>query len=182
MLIGWPLRREKMHSLRLKIQALWFMLVVSFFALAAPTSAQDEAVKSAPLSLDHIGFSVAKLDASVSFFVDTLGWRRAGGRPDYPAVFVTNGAMFVTLWQVKNPETAIQFDRRENIGLHHMAITVGSLKALNALHKKFVERGDMVIEFAPEFAGKGPRTHMMVREPSGLRLEFVVPASKASAP
>ncbi|PCI64680.1 MAG: glyoxalase [Kordiimonadales bacterium] len=141
-----------------------------------PSVAREET--EAPLTLDHIGFSVSKLDASVSFFVDTLGWKRAGGRPDYPAVFVSNGAMFITLWQVENPETATPFDRRANVGLHHMAITVGSLQALHALHQKFIARGDVVIEFSPEFAGKGPRTHMMVREPSGLRLEFVVPASK----
>jgi len=86
--------------------------------------------------------------------------------------------MFVTLWQVTDPETAISFNRKTNVGLHHMAITVRDLPALHDLHSKFVAREDVTIEFAPEFLGDGPATHMMVREPSGLRLEFIVPGSR----
>jgi hypothetical protein len=28
------------------------------------------------------------------------------------------------------------------------------------------------VEFAPALSGKGPKIHFMVREPSGVRLEF----------
>jgi hypothetical protein len=28
------------------------------------------------------------------------------------------------------------------------------------------------VEFAPEFSGKGPKVHFMIREPGGNRLEF----------
>jgi len=58
-----------------------------------------------------------------------------------------------------------------------MAITVRDLPTLNALHEKFKADKDVVIEFAPEFLGDGPTTHMIIREASGLRLEFIVPAS-----
>ena len=147
---------------------------------AAPVEADpvDEAVT---LGLNHIGFAVSRLDESVAFFVETLGWETAGGEPDYPAVFVTNGDMFVTLWQVTDPANAIAFDRKNNVGLHHMAITVRDLDALGALHEKFVAHEDVTVEFAPEYMGDGPTTHMMIREPSGLRLEFVVPASRIKA-
>ncbi|SIN63192.1 lactoylglutathione lyase [Parasphingorhabdus marina DSM 22363] len=155
-------------------------------ALAACSPAQETAgpVEADPpeeavtLGLNHIGFAVSRLDESVAFFVETLGWETAGGEPDYPAVFVTNGEMFVTLWQVTDPANAVAFDRKNNVGLHHMAITVRDLDALNTLHETFVAHEDVTVEFAPEYMGDGPTTHMMIREPSGLRLEFVVPASR----
>jgi hypothetical protein len=28
------------------------------------------------------------------------------------------------------------------------------------------------VEFAPELSGKGPKIHFIVREPSGIRIEF----------
>ena len=150
------------------------MMVVPGSASGMPESATPKALET--LGLNHIGFAVNKLEASRSFFVDTLGWRVVGGDLDYPAVFVTNGDMFVTLWQTE--EQATVFDRHKNIGLHHMAITVRDLGALDQLHRKFLARSDVKIEFAPEFMGQGPTTHMMIREPSGLRLEFIVPASR----
>lgn len=131
------------------------------------------------LGLSHIGFAVGDLKASVSFFVDTLGWKVAGGKPDYPSVFVTNGELFVTLWQTDpNP---VPFDRRKNVGLHHMAITVRDLKSLYTLYERIKARPDVTIEFAPEFLDKGPTTQMMIRDPSGLRLEFIVPDDRMSA-
>lgn len=162
----------KLRSLVLCTGLLW----------AVPTVAQEapsnRVAEAQTLDLNHIGFAVTKLDATASFFIDTLGWKAAGGRPDYPAKFVTNGKMFITLWQVTNPEKAIAFDRKNNVGLHHMAITVRDLETLNNLHRKFVTHPDVVVEFAPEHLGEGPTTHMMIREPSGLRLEFIVPASR----
>ena len=128
--------------------------------------------------INHLGLAVNKLDDSVRFFTEVLGWRRAGGQPDYPAVFVTNDALFLTLWQVEDPETATPFHRRKNVGLHHLAITVESLEKLHALHEKLKQQDNVNIEFAPEFLGQGPTTHMMINEPSGIRLEFIVPASR----
>lgn len=146
-----------------------------FLVASAVTSAAAEAPT---LGVNHIGLAVSKLDASASFFIDTLGWRRAGGDPDYPAIFVTDGKAFVTLWQLENPAEAVPFDRKKNVGLHHMAMTMESLEALHALYAKLQETEGVTIEFAPEFMGQGPTTHMMIRDPSGLRLEFVVPASR----
>jgi hypothetical protein len=47
-------------------------------------------------------------------------WRAAG----YPVVFVSDGQGILTLWQVESPEEAIAFNRRTNVGLHHMALAV----------------------------------------------------------
>ena len=156
------------------------ILACAFIVPASAQDTEDKPVEASTLGINHIGFAVSKLDATVDFFVDTLGWSPAGGRPDYPAKFVTNGSIFVTLWQVDDPNNAIAFDRKNNVGLHHMAITVRDLEALNALHEKFEEHDDVIVEFAPEFLGNGPTTHMMIREPSGLRLEFIVPANRIS--
>lgn len=146
----------------------------------AQANAQEE-TSVVTEGINHIGLAVKDLDRSVSFFTDTLGWRTAGGDPDYPAVFVTDGNSFVTLWRVTDPASAVDFDRKNNVGLHHLAFTVKSLKALHELHQKFLAVEGVRIEFAPEFMGAGPTTHMMIREPSGNRLEFVVPGSRVRA-
>ncbi|WP_262694071.1 VOC family protein [Kordiimonas aquimaris] len=154
--------------------------LLAVFFLFAPTlivAAQDKE-KPVTLGVNHIGLAVKDLEASAAFFIDTLGWRKAGGVEDYPAIFVTDGNMFLTLWRVTDPATSNDFNRKNNVGLHHLAITVESLDALNMLHEKFKSVDGLRIEFAPEFLGNGPTTHMMIREPSGNRLEFIVPASR----
>jgi len=166
------------HTLRGLFKALFTALILTVSHV--PAGAQDENVVVTE-GINHIGLAVKDLDRSVSFFTDTLGWRTAGGDPDYPAVFVTDGNSFVTLWRVTDPAAAVEFNRKNNVGLHHLAFTVKSLKALHELHQKFLAVEGLVIEFAPEFMGQGPSTHMMIREPSGNRLEFVVPGSRVRA-
>ena len=122
--------------------------------------------------LSHIGLTVSKLEQTTRFFVDTLGWKIAGEKPAYPAKFVTDGKMFITLWQVTDVDSAVKFDRKNNVGLHHLALSVSSREKLDVLHERFKTVKDLVIEFGPELNGQGPTMHMMIREPSGNRLEF----------
>ena len=124
--------------------------------------------------VSHIGLTVSKLDETAQFFTQTLGWRPAGGRADYPAKFVTNGVIFLTLWQATDPKSAVAFNRKTNVGLHHLAIQVATLEQLNGLYEKLQKTPNVEIEFGPEFMGSGPTTHMIIRDPSGLRLEFIV--------
>ena len=70
----------------------------------------------------HIGLTVPDLSNSESFFVDTLGFDKLGEVPEYPAVFLSDGATMITLWQAKDPANAQPFDRSNNIGLHHFTI------------------------------------------------------------
>ena len=82
----------------------------------------------------------------------------------------------ITLWQAENPETAVPFDRKRVIGLHHLALTVENAVLLKELHSLLQSRDDVEIEFAPELLWNGPTQHMMTRIPGGLRVEFIAPA------
>lgn len=124
----------------------------------------------------HVGLTVTDLDASCDFFTGLLGWEKVGGNPDYPAVFVSDGSIMLTLWQAKEPLAAKPFDKNNNVGLHHLAISVADLETLNKIHQKLVAAENVVIEFAPELLRNGPATHMMCYEPGGIRIEFIVPA------
>lgn len=124
----------------------------------------------------HVGLTVPRLEAARRFFIDGLGFRQAGQVPEYPAVFVTDGTVMITLWQAEDPESAVPFDRRRVIGLHHLALRVSDAERLEALHTGLSSRDDVEIEFAPEPLGGGPARHMMCRVPGNIRLELIAPA------
>ncbi len=121
--------------------------------------------------VDHVGLTVSDLEASTTFFTNLLGFKEVGGDPSYPARFVSNGEILVTLWQAG--EGPIAFDRKQNVGLHHLAFKVESFDALDELYQRCKEAPSVKIEFAPELSYGGPAKHMMLREPSGNRLEFI---------
>jgi catechol 2,3-dioxygenase-like lactoylglutathione lyase family enzyme len=124
----------------------------------------------------HIGLTVPNLQATTGFFVDTLGYEQIGEVPDYPAVFLTDGATMITLWQAENPASATPFDRKNVIGLHHFALGVENHAALDELHTRLESVSDMGIEFAPEPLGTGSVRHMMTSIPGGIRVEFISPS------
>ena len=121
----------------------------------------------------HIGLTVPDLAKTRAFFIDTLGFEQVGELPDYPAVFVTDGTTMITLWQATNPVTAVRFDRKNVIGLHHFALNVDGQAALDDLHAKLRATDGVEIEFAPESLGGGPIHHMMCSIPGGIRMEFI---------
>ena len=121
----------------------------------------------------HIGLTVSRLEESAAFFTKLLGWQEVRRREDYPAIYVSDGKIMVTLWAAKE-QPVVEFDRRRNIGLHHLALQVASESDLNGLHEKLAAQG-VNIEFAPEQVGTGPARHMMCYEPSGIRVEFIWP-------
>ena len=130
--------------------------------------------QSTPIrGVHHVGLTVPDLPAARRFFVETLGYQLRGEKPDYPAVFVSDGKTLISLWQVKDPARAVAFDRAQNVGLHHLALAVDGHAALDALHERLARLGDVEIEFAPEPLGGGPSRHMMVRIPGGVRVEFI---------
>ena len=125
----------------------------------------------------HLGLTIPDLERTREFFVDVLRFEQIGEVPDYPAVFLSDGSVMLTLWQAEDPESAIPSDRKRVVGLHHFALQVADAAALEALHKRLVEVSDVEIEFAPEPLGGGPTRHMMCAIPGGVRLELIAPAS-----
>ena len=124
----------------------------------------------------HIGLTVPNLDETRAFFLETLGFEQVGEIPDYPAAFLTDGTIMITLWQAANPATAVPFDRKNVIGLHHVALKVANADALETVHHKLNQTEGVEIEFAPEPLMGGPIRHMMCAIPGGIRMEFIAPA------
>lgn len=121
----------------------------------------------------HVGLTVPDLAAAKAFFVDALGFEQVGEVADYPAVFLNDGSAMITLWQAEDPANATPFDRRANIGLHHLALRVGDKSDLEQLYAELRERDDLDIEFAPEGLGSSGLQHMMCRIPGNIRLELI---------
>ncbi|MBT2794276.1 VOC family protein [Paraburkholderia strydomiana] len=122
--------------------------------------------------VDHIGLTVRNLNVTRDFFIQCLGWSLVAERPSYPAAFVSDGHVMLTLWQVADPDKCVAFDRKANVGLHHLALRIGSEEALSDIFARVSEWPGVVAEFAPENVGQGPKRHAMVYEPGGIRLEF----------
>ena len=121
----------------------------------------------------HVGLTVPDVQRARDFFVDVLGHRQVGEKPDYPAVFVSDGEVMITLWQTEDPTSTVAFNRRNNIGLHHLALGVSDSIRLNELYKRLREETSVVIEFPPESLGGGPAQHMMCEIVGGVRVEFI---------
>ncbi|EEA01898.1 Glyoxalase/bleomycin resistance protein/dioxygenase [Burkholderia sp. H160] len=128
--------------------------------------------KPLTLGIDHLGLTVRDLNLTRDFFVQCLGWKQVGERPAYPAAFVSDGHVVLTLWQVTDPGRLVEFDRKTHIGLHHLALRVASEEALNDIFSRVSAWPGVKVEFAPEDLGAGPKRHTMVYEPGGIRLEF----------
>ena len=127
--------------------------------------------------INHLGLAVRDLDASVRFFTDVLGWTESGRDDSYPRSAVSDGTCRLTLWQVADDPAPRDFDRRRNIGLHHLALEVASRAELDELYAHIRDWPGAQIEFAPEPMGHGPRQHMMFAEPGGIRMELVWPGA-----
>jgi catechol 2,3-dioxygenase-like lactoylglutathione lyase family enzyme len=129
---------------------------------------------SSPLTIgvDHLGLAVRDLELTRKFFVDCLGWKQVGERPDYPAAFVSDGHSVLTLWQVTQDGNEVTFDRKRNVGLHHLALRLRSEDDLRKTVEHIKDWPGVRIEFFPEYVGKGPKLHAMFYEPSGIRIEL----------
>lgn len=124
----------------------------------------------------HVGLTVPDLESARAFFVETLGYRQVGEVRHYPALFLSDGQILITLWQVEDAERAVPFDRKSVVGLHHLALAVEDGNALDRLYERLAADGDVRVEFAPEALGGGPTRHMMCYIPGGIRVEFIAPS------
>jgi catechol 2,3-dioxygenase-like lactoylglutathione lyase family enzyme len=123
--------------------------------------------------VEHIGLAVSNLEESAAFFTGLLGWQEVKRREDYPAIFVKDGALTLTLWKTQT-EQPVQFDRKNNVGLHHLALRVETREGLYRI-LEVLKANQVEIEFEPTVIREGPAMHMMCYEPSGIRIEFYYP-------
>ena len=123
--------------------------------------------------IHHLGLTVVDVHKASAFFIEALGFKEVNQVPSYPAIFVSDGTIMLTLWQAEQPEQAIAFDRKSNIGLHHFALRVAEETPLAELYETLEAREDVTIEFAPEALGDSGIEHMMCRIPGNIRLELI---------
>lgn len=126
--------------------------------------------------IHQVGLTVPDLEAARDFFVDVLKFEQVHEVPSYPAVFVSDGTIMITLWRTSDPESATAFDRKNNIGLHHFALKVDSLNTLKSTYKTLKETKGVTIEFSPEPIGDSQTQHMMFCIPGGIRMELIAPS------
>ncbi len=128
--------------------------------------------------VNHLGLTVRDLDQTTSFFTQVLGWQMLARDDSYPRTTVSDGTARFTLWQADGAQPVTEFDRKTNIGLHHVALEVESEEALMQIAGKIRDWPGVKIEFEPELLGGGPRKHMMFAEPGGIRMEIIWPAAQ----
>ncbi|MES0881870.1 VOC family protein [Roseibium sp. SCP14] len=129
------------------------------------------------LGINHLGLTVRDLDKTTAFFTDLLGWSLLARDDSYPRTTVSDDTCRLTLWQADQSQPFTSFDRKTNVGLHHVAFEVASKEELFELAGKLRNWPGVTVEFEPEFLSGGPRMHMMCSEPGGIRVEFIWPAS-----
>ena len=123
------------------------------------------------LDLHHLGLAVQDLETTTAFFCAVLGFSVVKEKPDYPATFISNGHILLTLWQTE--AAAAPFDRRRAVGLHHFALRVESESELNAVYRNAMAWPGVVSDFEPDPLGESGARHAMLFEPGGIRLELI---------
>ncbi len=124
----------------------------------------------------HVGLTVPDLDQARAFFCGLLGFEEVGGVPDYPSIFVSDGTVLLTLWRAADPLTARAFDRRANIGLHHLSLAVADDAALDRIWGNVQDHPEVIVDAPPGPIRPGSATrHFLIFIPGGIRLEFATP-------
>jgi len=156
--------------IKISLASLSLVLVV---LIGSVGDAEEEASDPRAGDVDHVGLTVTDLDGSTIFFTDVLGFELLRRDEEYPATFVSNGEVMISLWRATDPNAATPFNRKTNVGLHHLALQVDSFESLDSMYEALKRADGVRIEFAPEPLRGGPAKHMMFREPSGNRLELI---------
>jgi catechol 2,3-dioxygenase-like lactoylglutathione lyase family enzyme len=123
--------------------------------------------------IHHLGLTVPDISRTANFFTTHLNFSVVGSNADYPATFISDGTVMLTLWQAHHPEFAVPFNRHDNIGLHHFALKVADEPTLTRIFEDIRGVDGVTVEFGPEALGSSTLLHMMCTIPGGLRVEFL---------
>ena len=140
----------------------------------------------------HIGLTVPDIEKTGTFFRDILGYKQVGEKPDYPAVFLSDGNIMITFVASSRPSngspvrpthryrvtpSCSEGGRSRVVGFaaFHLALKVDGRESLDSLHSALATHDEVDVEFAPEHLGGGPTAHMMCVIPGGIRVEFIAP-------
>lgn len=137
------------------------------------SNAATVATKIETSGIHHLGLTIPDIKQTAAFFIEQLNFKKVGEVPAYPAIFVSDGTIMLTLWQIKDADNMTNFDRTKNVGLHHFALKVNTIEQLHALYQNLLKLENVDIEFAPEALGDSPFVHMMCLIPGGVRLELI---------
>jgi len=92
--------------------------------MSQATTEQDKNQQAITKGVHHLALTVKDLAVTQRFFENTLGFKKVGEVPEYPAAFVSDGQIMIALFQASNPQESVNFDRKNNIGLHHFSLTL----------------------------------------------------------
>jgi catechol 2,3-dioxygenase-like lactoylglutathione lyase family enzyme len=108
---------------------------------------KEDNIMNTPITkgVHHIGLTVSRLEESAKFFTSLLGWKEVRRKEDYPAIFVSDGQIMLTLWAIQE-EPSREFNKNRNIGLHHIALSVEDEETLNRVYERLKGNG-VEIEF-----------------------------------
>lgn len=61
----------------------------------------------------HIGLTVSRLEESAVFFVSQLGWKEVRRNEEYPAIYVSDGCIMLSLWATREqPSNPFSKDKK----------------------------------------------------------------------
>ncbi len=103
--------------------------------MSQTTTEKDKSQQAITAGIHHLALTVKDLATTLNFFEQTLGYKKVGEVPEYPAAFVSDGQIMIALFQAENPQEAVNFDRKSNIGLHHFSLILPSLEELDQLNQ-----------------------------------------------
>ena len=126
----------------------------------------------------HVGLSVTDLDRSLAFYQDVLDLEliQAADHEGQRFAFLgAGGRLFLTLWQ----QSRNAFEPWHS-GLHHLALQLPTLDAVQAVEAKLRARG-----VTPRYDGVVPHREgadsaaLFFTDPDGIRLEVYSPTGAA---